>query len=213
MDKFSFLNSAHTSHFAEMYDQYLQSPDSLEPSWKAFFQGFDFGMETSSVTFEEKKFQVPENIKKEFQVVNLIDAYRKRGHLFTITNPVRERRKYSPTLDIENFGLNETDLELVFSAGEIMGIGSSTLAEIINHLQQIYCDSIGIVLNGDFRGRHSGRRRCVCQGQARGEGRQARRQVRARHWAARERAPVPALSHAAQLPAAHRRLLCEAALP
>ena len=52
MDKFSFLNSAHTSHFAEMYDQYLQSPDSLEPSWKAFFQGFDFGMETSSVTFE-----------------------------------------------------------------------------------------------------------------------------------------------------------------
>ena len=73
MDKFSFLNSAHTSHFAEMYDQYLQSPDSLEPSWKAFFQGFDFGMETSSVTFEEKKFQVPENIKKEFQVVNLID--------------------------------------------------------------------------------------------------------------------------------------------
>ena len=58
MDKFSFLNSAHTSHFAEMYDQYLQSPDSLEPSWKAFFQGFDFGMETSNVTFEEKKFEV-----------------------------------------------------------------------------------------------------------------------------------------------------------
>ena len=38
MDKFSFLNSAHTSFFAEMYDQYLESPDSLEPRWKAFFQ-------------------------------------------------------------------------------------------------------------------------------------------------------------------------------
>ena len=144
MDKFSFLNSAHTSHFAEMYDQYLQSPDSLEPSWKAFFQGFDFGMETSSVTFEEKKFQVPENIKKEFQVVNLIDAYRKRGHLFTITNPVRERRKYSPTLDIENFGLNETDLELVFSAGEIVGLGPDKLKNIIKHLNDIYCSSIGV---------------------------------------------------------------------
>ena len=144
MDKFSFLNSAHTSHFAEMYDQYLQSPDSLEPSWKAFFQGFDFGMETSSVTFEEKKFQVPENIKKEFQVVNLIDAYRKRGHLFTITNPVRERRTYTPTLDFQNFGLEEKDLATVFSAGEIMGIGSSTLSKIIDHLEQIYCDSIGI---------------------------------------------------------------------
>ena len=144
MDKFSFLNSAHTSHFAEMYDQYLQSPDSLEPSWKAFFQGFDFGMETSNVTFEEKKFEVPENIKKELQVVNLIDAYRKRGHLFTITNPVRERRKYSPTLDIQNFGFEETDLELVFSAGEIVGLGPDKLKNIIKHLTKIYCTSIGV---------------------------------------------------------------------
>ena len=112
-----------------MYDQYLQSPDSLEPSWKAFFQGFDFGMETSNVTFEEKKFEVPENIKKEFQVVNLIDAYRKRGHLFTITNPVRERRKYSPTLDIQNFGLEETDLEFE----ELARISNLVNHDSINH--------------------------------------------------------------------------------
>ena len=65
MDKFSFLNSAHTSFFAEMYDQYLESPDSLEPSWKAFFQGFDFGLENANITVEEKKFEVPENIKQE----------------------------------------------------------------------------------------------------------------------------------------------------
>ena len=144
MDKFSFLNSAHTSFFAEMYDQYLESPDSLEPSWKAFFQGFDFGLETANITVEEKKFEVPKNIKKEFQVVNLIDAYRKRGHLFTVTNPVRERRKYLPTLDIENFGLENSDLELVFSAGEIVGIGADKLKNIIDHLKRIYCDSIGI---------------------------------------------------------------------
>ena len=144
MDKFSFLNSAHTSLFAEMYDQYLQSPDTLEPSWKAFFQGFDFGMESANITVEERKFEVPENIKKEFQVINLIDAYRKRGHLFTVTNPVRERRKYLPTLDIENFGLEAADLELVFSAGEVVGIGPDKLKNIIDHLKRIYCDSIGI---------------------------------------------------------------------
>ena len=144
MDKFSFLNSAHTSFFAEMYDQYLESPDSLEPSWKAFFQGFDFGLESANITLEEKKFEVPENISKEFKVVNLIDAYRQRGHLFTITNPVRERRKYSPTLDIENFGLNKTDLDLVFSAGEVVGIGPDKLSNIIDHLKKIYCESIGL---------------------------------------------------------------------
>ena len=47
MDKYSFLNAAHTSYFAELYDKYLINPDSVEPSWRAFFQGFDFGMENS----------------------------------------------------------------------------------------------------------------------------------------------------------------------
>ena len=77
-------------------------------------------------------------------MVKLIDAYRSRGHLFTKTNPVRERRKYSPTLDIENFGLTKGDLGTVFSAGEIINIGPSTLSSIIEHLQRIYCNSIGI---------------------------------------------------------------------
>ncbi len=47
MDKYSFLNAAHTSFFAEMYEKYLSHPDSVEPSWRAFFQGFDFGMESA----------------------------------------------------------------------------------------------------------------------------------------------------------------------
>ena len=66
------------------------------------------------------------------------------GHLFTKTNPVRERRKYTPTLAIENFGLSQHDLKATFRAGEIIGIGEATLEEIIKHLESIYCDSIGI---------------------------------------------------------------------
>ena len=88
--------------------------------------------------------EVPEKVHKEFQVVKLINAYRSRGHLFTKTNPVRERRKYSPTLDIENFGLTKDDLNTVFDAGEIINIGPSTLSAIIEHFQRIYCNSIGI---------------------------------------------------------------------
>ena len=150
MDKYSFLNAAHTSYFAELYDKYLTSPDSIEPSWRAFFQGYDFGMESS---LDELDFSsdngialsgMPQTLQKEFQVVKMIDGYRTRGHLFTKTNPVRERRKYSPTLDIENFGLVEADLDTVFTAGEILGIGSTTLKDIIKHLTSIYCDAIGV---------------------------------------------------------------------
>ena len=138
MDKYSFLNAAHTAHFAELYDQYLINPDSVEPSWRAFFQGFDFGME------QQADVEIPEDVLKEFRVVKLIDAYRGSGHLFTKTNPVRRRRQYSPTLDIKNFGLDKDDLTTVFSAGDIIGIGAASLADIIIHLERIYCESIGM---------------------------------------------------------------------
>ena len=138
MDKYSFLNAAHTAHFAELYDQYLINPDSVEPSWRAFFQGFDFGME------QQADVEIPDDVLKEFRVVKLIDAYRGSGHLFTKTNPVRRRRQYSPTLDIKNFGLDQDDLTTVFSAGDIIGIGAATLADIIIHLERIYCESIGM---------------------------------------------------------------------
>jgi 2-oxoglutarate dehydrogenase E1 component len=142
MDKYSFLNAAHTAYFAELYDQYLLNPDSVEPSWRAFFQGYDFGSEASSE--DGQIYEVPENVLKEFQVVKLIDGYRTRGHLFTKTNPVRERRQYQPTLALENFGLSNSDLSEVFEAGSILNLGKTTLSEIIKHLEAIYCDSIGV---------------------------------------------------------------------
>lgn len=156
MDNYSFLNAAHTSFFAERYDQYLTNPDSVEPSLRAFFQGFDFGMQSSldeleiheggtSMTIANgEQLQIPESLQKEFQVIRMIDGYRSRGHLFTETNPVRERRKYTPTLDIENFGLSDADMETVFNAGEVLGIGATKLSEIIKHLKRIYCDAIGV---------------------------------------------------------------------
>ena len=146
MDNFSFLNTAHATFFADLYDQYLQDPDSLEPSWKAFFQGYDF----ANSDFLQKELvegvspQVPEKVLKEFRVINLINGYRTRGHLFTKTNPVRERRTYMPTLELENFDLSDSDLETVFNAGEIIGLGPQPLKVIIAHLEEIYCDSIGV---------------------------------------------------------------------
>ena len=145
MDPYSFLNTAHTAYFAELYDQYLINPQEVEPSWRAFFQGFEFGIEESKK--EKPSFQgeeVPDNILKEFKVVKLINAYRTRGHLFTKTNPVRDRRVYSPNLEIENFDLDKEDLQTVFNAGDIIGLGPNTLENILIHLERIYCNSIGI---------------------------------------------------------------------
>ena len=144
MDRFSFLNAAHSGFIEDLYAKYLKNPDSVEPSWRAFFQGYDLANENYALNGAAPAVEIPGHVHKEFKVIELINGYRTRGHLFTRTNPVRERRKYEPTLAVENFGLTNDDRDTVFNAGEILGIGSATLNEIINHLEAVYCDSIGV---------------------------------------------------------------------
>jgi len=139
MDKFSYLSNAHGSSIEELYNQYISDNNSVDFGWQKFFEGFEF----ARTNFEETG-DVPENMHKEFRVVQMINEYRGRGHLFTQTNPVRERRKYSPSLDYRNFKLEESDLNVKFSAGSEIGIGDATLQQIIDHLEETYCRSIGI---------------------------------------------------------------------
>jgi 2-oxoglutarate dehydrogenase E1 component len=139
MDKVSYVGNADVNAMDHLYKMYQQDPESVDIGWKKFFEGFDFAR-----TNYEDGGEIPENFQKEFKVINLINGYRNRGHLFTKTNPVRERRKYSPTLDLENFGLEAADLDTVFQAGEEVGIGAASLRNIIHHLELTYCQSIGI---------------------------------------------------------------------
>lgn len=138
MDPLSFLGNSEIDAIDQLYRQYLEDPDSVETSWRTFFAGMDF-----AGRFRSPAGETSEYIDKEFKVLNFIDAYRKRGHLFTTTNPVRTRRKYYPTLDLENYGLSAGDLETVFQAGTEIGIGSTSLRNIYEHLQQTYCQSVG----------------------------------------------------------------------
>lgn len=136
--KYSYLGHAHPRHVEEMYRQYRENPDSVEFGWKKFFEGYELAGQVQPEQGEISSFS-----QKEFKVIELIDAYRRRGHLFTRTNPVRTRRSYTPTLAIENFGLEEADRGRVFQAGSEIGIGPATLQDIVDHLEETYCKSIG----------------------------------------------------------------------
>ncbi|MGZ3902918.1 MAG: 2-oxoglutarate dehydrogenase E1 component [Bacteroidia bacterium] len=140
MDKFSFIGTSDVNAIEGLFQQYAQDENSVDASWRDFFKGFEF----ARTSYNGEGAVIPENISKEFKVITLINGYRQRGHLFTQTNPVRERRTYQPTLDIENFGLNEKDLDTVFQAGNELGIGPAKLKDIIAFLKQTYCGSIGV---------------------------------------------------------------------
>lgn len=139
LDQFSFLNSIDIDYIDELHQRYLVDKRLVEPSWRTFFDGYEF----AKFSYEDID-EIPSNVLKEFKVINLINAYRTRGHLFTKTNPVRDRRKYHPTLEIKNYGLEEVDLLTVFQASEQVGLEPCSLNEIIIHLEQTYCQSIGI---------------------------------------------------------------------
>jgi len=142
MDKFSYLNTLDNSVLEELFSRFRQDPESVDESWRKFFEGFEFCQKNYKAE-QGEAFIYP----NEFKVMNLITDYRQRGHLFTRTNPVRTRRTYSPTLDIGNYGLNQEDLSKTFQAGKEIGLGNVKLEDIIAHLQQTYCQSIGVEYN------------------------------------------------------------------
>jgi 2-oxoglutarate dehydrogenase E1 component len=141
MDKFSSVGNQEQGTIDDLYQTYLEDPESLDESWQHFFAGFELARTNYPV---KQAMAMAGDIDKEFAILGLIHGYRQRGHLFTKTNPVRARRKYVPTLDIENFGLSKDDLETVFQAGNDIGIGPAKLKDIIEHLEATYCRSIGV---------------------------------------------------------------------
>ncbi len=136
MDPLSFVNNVDPKQLDALYAQYLNNPDSVDRSWRLFFAGFDLA--NSHFTDDAPSAQT----LKEFKVLDLIHGYRTRGHLFTLTNPVRTRRVYTPDLSIENYGLDHSDLAIIFQAGNETGLGPVSLKEIISHLEETYCKSI-----------------------------------------------------------------------
>ena len=141
MDKFSFLGNGDIGNFDHLFEQFRQDPESVDKSWRQFFEGFEF----AEANYDQEGIDgaIPEAFQKEVNVLNLIGAYRQRGHLFAKTNPIRPRRMHEQPILLENFNLSEGDFETVFQAGSRIGLGPATLRKIIDFLEETYCGSIG----------------------------------------------------------------------
>ena len=145
----SFLSNGDPAAIEGLYEQYCKNPESIDSEWRNFFQGFEFSRtefedhdgNSLNLTPNDSK---AENSKKEIAVSNLIDAYRQRGHLFAKTNPVRARRKHEMPIILEDFGLGESEMDTIFQSGHRIGIGPSSLRDILAFLEKTYCSSVGV---------------------------------------------------------------------
>ena len=140
MDNLTYLSNNSSEYIENLYQAYQEDPESVDFGWQKFFEGYDLGRSADAITVST---ETPTHFLKEIAVLNLINGYRTRGHLFTKTNPVRERRKYFPGKEITQFGLTDADLETVFNSGIELGIGPAKLKDIVQLLDTTYCESIG----------------------------------------------------------------------
>lgn len=141
---YSFISNAHPTYIENLYQQYHQDPHSVADGWKEFFAGFDYASNNELTDAAEGDTSSPSfTTPKELAVLQLIQAYRTRGHLSATTNPVRERRFRFPCLDLAYFGLDQSDLATKFVAGSEIGLPNSSLSDIIARLKTVYCSNIG----------------------------------------------------------------------
>ena len=142
----------------DLYEQYLVSPDSVDPKWKAYFDGFK-GREAGDVPHSAVIAHVAEAARnaanaapaaqgagdeRERNVGRLITAYRSRGHLGARLDPLGLTPPMNPPdLGLEFHSLSERDLDTEFSTGGLAGQPRMKLRDLLARLKATYTGSIG----------------------------------------------------------------------
>ena len=151
MKDFSYITNSHPSYIESLYQDFLKDSSSIDPDLKKFFEGFDFAVANGSAsagvsagTSVSQPTTDAVDWMKEIRVYRLILGYRNKGHLLAKTNPIRERKDRGANLDLAFYGLSDNDLDTVYQTGNIIGLGATTLRNILSHLQKVYANHVGI---------------------------------------------------------------------
>ncbi|HEY4831433.1 MAG TPA: thiamine pyrophosphate-dependent enzyme, partial [Waddliaceae bacterium] len=142
---FTYMHLAHVEMLDKLYAQFLEDPCSVEPSWRYFFEGVEFGC-------YQKGKETPQEGVGDLRIFHLIDAYRKFGHLQASVNPIAiHPPQVVHPLSLSLFNFKEEELETHFPTDGLLDEPTASLSKIITTLQEIYCGTKGI----EYMGLHS----------------------------------------------------------
>ena len=144
----------------DLYEQYLSSPASVDPSWRAVFESGEFptyqpekqppsahgtnGHRAGHAGGVDSEHRGQSYEPRFARVYSLVDAYRKAGHLQAQLDPLQRLvRDPHPELDPQNYGFADSDLDRVMPAGGLRGLDEAPLREIIRRLRATFCGHIG----------------------------------------------------------------------
>jgi 2-oxoglutarate dehydrogenase E1 component len=159
----SQLSGGNAAYIESLYEAWLKSPDAVDPAWRDYFaalprvngNGADTPHSIVRLQFEQlakapvrlrtSNVNVSEHERKQVRVLQLMSAYRQRGHQKARLDPLGLwRRPPVPDLELEFHQLTAADLDTVFQVGRpYIGKDQATLREIIEALEATYCNTIG----------------------------------------------------------------------
>ena len=161
--KDSHTSAGHSSYLEGLYESYLENPASVSLEWKDFFDqlpdnnGSNKDISHKNIINAYKNHRrvlsnsssENETNEKQVKVVQLIQAYRNRGHQAAKLDPLgMMERELVPDLTLEYHGLSKDDLKIIFKTDTLeIGKDKASLQEIIDALQSIYCGELGIEYN------------------------------------------------------------------
>jgi len=167
--KNSYLFGGNAPYVEELYEAYLDNPGSVPDNWRSYFDQLQHMPATDgqAATRDQAHAPIVESFAiraktngfaqrakesdlavatKQVHVQSLIAAYRSLGSRWADLDPLKRTDRPSiPELDPAFYGLNETDLDQVFSAANTYFSSASTmtLRDILKALRDTYCRSVG----------------------------------------------------------------------
>lgn len=120
-----------------------------DPAWAAFFEGFELGRNghpapVAGLADPLPAAEVEQIARQQARFTGAIYAYRSIGHTQAMVNPLYRQAPRNPRLSLERLGFSESDLDLVFDAGNYAGADRLSVRELLARLEQTYCGNIGV---------------------------------------------------------------------
>jgi len=129
----------------EYHQRWVDNPESVDPTWRAFFQGFSMGSEGRPVSAAPAAGVAVDSLKQS-GVHYLINAYRAIGHFDAHLDPLSDPPRPTPRLALDAFGLGEADLDTAFDIGRYLNGGRIKLRDLVASLRETYCGTVGVEL-------------------------------------------------------------------
>ncbi|HWB20321.1 MAG TPA: thiamine pyrophosphate-dependent enzyme, partial [Phycisphaerales bacterium] len=144
------VNSWNAEYIDQLYQVWLEDPQSLDADWQAFFKGFDLGnrMAESGATSPDAKSNLGDSVEaggnKQSRLSSMTNRYRSLGHRAADLDPLGLRQPSIEDLRLQKFSFGEADLDTLFDPGTVPLPRPAPLRDILELLRDTYCRTIGV---------------------------------------------------------------------